>query len=118
MKVTKVPENGKNFVEYEVSGTVISFNDGELMTDLKKKERDEDVPLDVCRDYNGGLVLSTAGARTYVAGILIPARRYTETETPNPDYNPEDPGSQEYIIDRQPVPFNMDNVEITLYEEV
>ena len=30
MKVTLVPENGKNFIDYEVSGNVISFGDDEI----------------------------------------------------------------------------------------
>lgn len=118
MQVIHVPETGNNFVEYEVSGTIISFSDGELMTDLKKKERDDDVPLDVCRDFFGGLVLSPAGARVYVARVFIPARQYTDTQIENPDYDPDDPSSQQYITTHVPVPFSMDNVVLTLYEEV
>lgn len=118
MNVIRKPENGKSFVDYEVSGNVISFGDDEIMVNLKKKERDDDVTLDVCRDYLGGLVLSTAGARVYAAQVFIPARRYTETSEENPDYDPEDPSSQQYITRREPVPFSMDNVTLTLYEEV
>ena len=118
MKVIKNPENGKNFVEYEVKGTKIFFGDSEIMADLQKKERDDDVKIDVCKDYLGGLTFGSYGARTYVAQIYIPARKYTDTEVENPDYKPEDENSQERIIEHVPVPFSMDNVELTLFEEV
>ena len=118
MQVIHVPENGSNFVDYEVDGNLISFGDDEIMVNLKKKERDDDVTLDVCRDYFGGLVLSPAGARVYVAQVFIPARQYTDTQIENPDYDPDDPSSQQYITNRVPVPFSMDNVVLTLYEEV
>ena len=118
MQVIHVPEDGVNFVPYEVSGNVISFDDDEISVNLKKKERDDDVTLDVCRDFTGGLVLSPAGARVYVAQVFIPAQQYTDTEIENPDYDPEDPSSQQYINQHEPVPFSMDNVTLTLYEEV
>ena len=118
MQVIHVPENGSSFVPYEVDGNLISFGDEEIMVNLKKKERDDDVTLDVCRDFFGGLVLSPSGARVYVAQVFIPARQYTEVLTENPDYDPDDPGSQQYTSDRAPVPFSMDNVILTLYEEV
>ncbi|MBQ9347361.1 MAG: hypothetical protein IJT94_08510 [Oscillibacter sp.] len=118
MKVIRMPENGVNFVPYEVEGTMISFGDEEIMMNLKKKEKDDDVTVDVCRDYLGGLTFSTGGADTYVAQIHIPARKYTDTQTSNPDYNPEDPASPENITERRPVPFSMKNVTLTLYEEV
>ena len=118
MKVIKQPENGKKFVPYEVEGTVISFGDEEIMTNLKKKERDDDVIIDVCRDFLGGLTFSAGGANTYVAQILIPARKYADTETPNPDYDPDNPSSPETVTERKPVPFSMKNVILTLFEEV
>ncbi|MBR1744370.1 MAG: hypothetical protein IJ733_21425 [Lachnospiraceae bacterium] len=118
MNVIKRPENGKNFVEYSTKGTKISFSDGEITADLQKKERDDDVKIDVCMDNTGGLIFGTSGARIYVAQIFIPARRYTDVEVDNPDYNPEDETSQKKIIEQQPIPFSMDNVELTLFEEV
>ena len=38
MKVTYLPEDGKNFIPYEVSGKTINFDSGELMFDEKKAE--------------------------------------------------------------------------------
>ena len=40
MKITHLPEDGKNFIPYEVSGKTIDFDDGELMFNVSKKERD------------------------------------------------------------------------------
>lgn len=117
MKVIKKPEDGKNFVEYSTRGTKISFNDGEISADLQKKERDDDVKIDVCMDYMGGLTFGTSGAKLYVAQIFIPARQYIDTEIANPDYDPEDETSQEKITQHEAVPFSMDNVELTLFEQ-
>lgn len=118
MKVTKVPENGSSFVDYEVNGNVISFGDDEISANLKKKERDEIVKIDVCEDFYGGLTFAPAGARVYVAEIVIPAREYTEQQISNPNYDPEDESSQEFITERVPVPFDMDKVELALFELV
>lgn len=117
MKVIKEPKNGKNFVEYSIRGTKISFNDGEISADLQKKERDDEVKLDVCMDFVGGLIFGANGAKLYVAQIVIPARQYIDTEIDNPDYKPEDESSQEKITQHEPVPFSMDNVELTLFEQ-
>ena len=118
MKVIKFPENGERFVNYAVDGSKIFFGDDEIMADLKKKERDDDVKIDVCKDYLDGLVFGSNGARVYVAQIHIPARRYKDVEVENPDYRPDDEFSQERIMEHQPIPFDMDNVELTLFEEV
>ena len=36
MKITHLPEDGKNFFPYEVSGKTIDFDDGELMFNVSK----------------------------------------------------------------------------------
>ena len=48
MKVTHLPEDGKNFIPYEVMGKNIDFNDGDLMFNVSKKERDYEVVIDIC----------------------------------------------------------------------
>lgn len=115
LKVTKMPEEGTRFIPYEVEGNVINFNDGDMMFNVAKKEKDYDITIDVCMDYNGNLVNGTTGGRWYVAQLIIPARQYTEKEVDNPDYNPED-GSPERLIQREPVPFSIDNCELKLFE--
>ena len=118
MNVVKVPENGASFVEYSTRGTKITFGDDEISANLAKKERDDAVRIDVCKDYLDELTFGATGARVYVAEISIPARQYQDTQIENPDYDPENPDSQQYITERQPVPFSMDNVTLTLFEEV
>ena len=51
MKVTHLPENGTNFIPYEVLKNNIDFNDGDLMFNVSKKERDYEVVIDICQDY-------------------------------------------------------------------
>lgn len=59
-----------------------------------------------------------------MAQIDIPARGFTEKEVENPDYDAEiEDGEEEsgmngkspVIIQREPIPFSMDNVTLTLY---
>lgn len=118
MKVIKKPENGKKFVEYEVDGKSIDFGDGELSIRVDKKERDYEVPIDICQDYTGGLIMGASAGDKYVAQLIIPAREYTETEKENPAYNPEDENGteQQTIMERNPVPFSMDKCTLILWE--
>ena len=46
MKVTHLPENGSNFIPYEVLKNNIDFNEGDLMFNVSKKERDYEVVID------------------------------------------------------------------------
>ena len=67
MKVIKLPENGTNFVDYEISGKSIDFGDGEMSFRVDKKERDYEVTIDICQDYTGGLVMGASAGDKYVA---------------------------------------------------
>ena len=78
---------------------------------LAKREQDDAVHIDICYDADDELVIGAAAGRSYVAEIDIPARRYEEVE--NPDYDPDDPQSQQYIL--TPVPLDMDTVTLTLW---
>lgn len=100
-------------VPYRVNRAKITFDD-ELMLNCERREQDFDVVIDICIDRYGMLTAGTLGDK-YAAQIEIPARQYTEEQIPNPDYDPEDETSQEYIINREPVPFSMDNVTLKLY---
>jgi hypothetical protein len=110
MKVVEVNTGEK--IPYTVSKTKITFDD-ELMLNLAKLERDFDVSVDICID-KFGMVVTGLGVK-YAAQIEIPARTYTDTETDNPDYDPEDENSQKTILVPEPVPFSMDNVTLKLY---
>lgn len=122
MVVKKIPENAAHVIPYEVRKNTLSLNDDEIAVNLAKKERDDAVHLDFCFDYLGGLVSGVGDdTQKYVAQVDIPARKYTETEEDNPDYDPNEEGTEgtenrRTITKRTPVPFSMDNVVLTLWE--
>lgn len=118
MNVVHLPEDGTKFIPYEIMGKIISFNDGDLMFDVSKKERDYEVVIDICQDYTGGLVMGASSGERYVAQLVIPERQYTETEAENPNYDPDNGEGTESptTTTREPVPFNMDNCELRLWE--
>lgn len=94
-------KNAGRKIEYEVSGNRITFDD-DLSLNLQKREEDEHTHIDICRTATRELIIGAGGARRYVAEIDIPARRYIETEE---DGEPV----------REAVPFDMDNVTLTLW---
>ncbi len=118
MKETHLPENGKQFIPYEVIGKTIDFNDGELTFRVDKRERDEEVTIDICQDYTGSLVMGAVNGERYVAQLVIPAREYSETEKPNPSYDPEaeDESVSSVIIEKNPEPFDIEKCELRLWE--
>ncbi len=115
-EVIKTP--GKH-VEYETTAKSIIFGDDDLSVNLKNRERDEKVLIDVCADSEGNLTMGTAAGLKYVAQVEIPARQYDEEEQENPAYDPEaEEGmgtAQQTIIVRTPVPFDIDNCTIYLW---
>ena len=120
MKVIEANEGRK--VEYEENGSWLIFDD-QISLNLKKLEADNDVHIDITANAFGKL--QTGEGAYYVAQVFIPARQYEETEVKNPDYvEPEDPEETDEfgagyvsrtIIKKDPVPFSMDNVTLTLY---
>lgn len=120
MKVIEANEGRK--IDYDESGTWLMFDD-QISLNLKKLEADNDVHIDISANAFGKL--QTGEGVYYVAQVLIPARQYEETEVKNPDYvEPEDPEETDEfgagyvsrtIIKKDPVPFSMDNVTLTLY---
>lgn len=107
MTITHLPEDGKRFIEYELTKNTIDFNDGELMFNIAKKERDYAVTVDICMDYTGSLVIGTGTGKTYVAQLHIPERKYTEEETTV---------DGEASITMVPVPFDVNRCELILWE--
>jgi len=109
MNITYVPENGKKFITYDINGNVIGFNNQELSLDLGARERDYDVSVDICMDKTNALVCGASAGMRYVAQIEIPARTYVETAgEPDAEGNP--------TTELVPVPFNMDNCTLSLWE--
>lgn len=95
------------YVEYETTSKSIIFGDDDLSINLKNRERDEKVLIDICADANGELTMGTAAGLKYVAQVEIPARQYTEEEKENPNYDPEaeegTEAARQTIVTRTPV---------------
>lgn len=89
------------YIKYSTTDTSVIFGDDDLMLNLKNRESDDKVYIDICSDKSGFLVVGTAIGHRYVAQIEIPARQYIE------------PKSEE--DERTPIPFNIDNCVITLF---
>lgn len=86
-------------IEYETNRKSITFGDEDLSINLKNREMDEKVLIDICSDKQGFLVVGCETGFKYVAQVEIPPRRYTEEE---------DGG-------RTPVPFDIDLCTIYLW---
>ena len=118
MKIISANEGPK--IPYTVMGNWLNIGD-QIMLNLEKIESDRPEHRDICADAFGSL--QTGEGLYYVAQIDIPARQYTETEIDNPDYVPDADETGESggmcnskkIIKRDPVPFSMENVTLTLY---
>ena len=120
MKVIEANEGRK--VEYEENGSWQNFDD-QISLNLKRMEADHDVHVDITADAFGRL--QTGEGVYYVAQLTIPARQYEETEIENPDYVEPGEGEEadefsgghvnQTITKKDPVPFSMDNVTLTLY---
>ena len=95
-------------IPYELDGNILSFNDDELMLNLKKYEMDFERQLDICSDEFGCLCMGLA--RNYVAQVIIPARRYNEIEVGR-DEETDTP-----IMEKQEVPFDPELVTIVLWD--
>lgn len=105
-------------IEYVTTKKSITFGDEDLMLNLRNREQDEDVMIDICMDRDGYLLVGCDSAHRYVAQVQIPARKYNEVEMDNPDYDPEKPAGEdnpEKIITREPVAFDTKNCTIYLY---
>lgn len=67
-------------IAYETTKTSIIFGDEDLSINLKNREKDNDVTIDICLDKDGELTMGTASGYKYAAQVLIPARTYTTVE--------------------------------------
>lgn len=107
------------YIDYTTTTKSIIFGDEDLSINLKNRERDEKVLLDVCMDNNGELTMGTAAGLTYVAQVEIPARQYNEEEQENASYDPNaeegTEAARKTVIVRTPVDFNIDNCTIYLW---
>lgn len=102
---------GSKYVEYEMTAKSIIFGDEDLSINLKNRQRDEDVTVDVCADRDGYLVIGTASGYRYVAQVLIPATEYEETVTEGTD----DEGNATQETTRTAKDFDIDDCTLYLY---
>ena len=82
-------------IAYSEEGNRIFFGDDELMLNLSKYERDEEVKIDICTDDDHILIAGLS--KYFVANILIPAREYEDEDK------------------TIPVPFDMGKVTLMLW---
>lgn len=95
-------------IAYDTTKTSIIFGDEDLIINLKNRERDNDVTLDICLDKDGELTMGTAAGMKYAAQVLIPARAYnTVSGEPDEDGNPTQV--------QEAVAFNIDNCTLYLF---
>lgn len=115
-EVIKTP--GKH-IDYTAAGKSILFGDDDLAINLKNREKDEAVTIDICSDRSGSLTMGTAAGLKYVAQVEIPARQYVEEEQDNPAYDPEaeegTESARKTIAVRTPIPFDIDNCTVYLW---
>ena len=77
MKV--IYKNDGEYIDYSLSGDLLSFRGGELTLNLAELERDHPVSVTVSEDGTGRL--RTGVLRRYIAEIDIPARRSVVEKT-------------------------------------
>lgn len=96
-------------IEYlQTGGNLLSFRD-ELFINLARCERDYPVQIDVCENEDG--ILTTGTSKKYIAQVDIPARKYKETPV---ELDGEMEGETQ-SVKREPIPFSMDNITLTLW---
>jgi hypothetical protein len=111
MKIVYRNEELGNFIAYDLAGNNLTLGD-ELTVALDRYERDNAAHYDVCFDRYGCLVMGVIPgvADRYAAQIDIPARQYVDEETGDTDEETDEP-----VTVLIPVPFDPDNLTLTLW---
>lgn len=106
-------------IDYKTTENSIIFCNDDFSINLKNREKDEKVFIDICSDKSGDLTMGTAAGLKYVAQIEIPARQYEAVELENPTYDPEAEDGTEAArkmdVFRTPLPFDIGNCTIYLW---
>lgn len=79
--VQVVEKNVGPKIEWAQSNTKLIFGDDDLSLNCAKRQREQDIEVDICFDSEKNLVIGTSQAESYVAQILIPGFKYEEVET-------------------------------------
>lgn len=105
-----------NKIPYEVQGSIISFNSGELTLDLARHQRDFGRTLDICRDKFGGLTMGLG--ENYAVQIEIPAREYEYVQAEGGGAPAAENGEQpaEIAMVKQALALDMNKVKLVLWD--
>lgn len=102
---------GNTYIAYETTQSSIIFGDEDLSINLKNREMDEAVTVDICSDRNGFLVVGAATGHRYVAQVEIPAREYEENTVEETD----DEGNVTTQTERVAKPFDIEKCTLYLW---
>jgi len=103
MQIVEMNEGRK--IDYELTGTTLSFADGELSLNLARFQKDEAVKKDIMVDNEG--YLTTGHGRYYAAQVEIPPKEYEEAT--------ENEGEGEEPATPAPLPLDTDKVILYLF---
>lgn len=104
--VQVIEKNEGTKIPYNQDGYSLELDDGALTLKLTKYQKDWPVLVDVCRDKNSNLTISTDNGLRYVAQIVIPAIQYNETV--------EGEG-EERTTTKEAIPLDTGDVVLTLW---
>ncbi len=76
---------GESYIAYTTTEKSITFGDEDLTVNLKTRQRDEIITLDICYDRNKNLVIGAASGFRHVAQVVVPAIEYDETTETDSD---------------------------------
>jgi hypothetical protein len=108
-KIKVVEKNEGKKIDYAVSGTKITVGEDELTVNLKTRERDYEVVLDICMDTENGLTVGVnTTSQAYIAQVEIPAREYAEVQS-----GEDEDGNT--VIERNPIDFDMSKCTLILW---
>lgn len=93
---------GSRYIEWENTEKSIIFGDDDLSINLKNRQKDVDVVIDVCATRDGDLVIGAATGYRYIAQVEIPAKEYIEVE-------------QDEETVQEEVPWDIDKCTLYLY---
>ncbi len=121
-----IEKNAGKKIDYELTGTKLSFADGALTLDLARYQRDSTVTKDIMVDSEGNL--TTGRGLFYAAQVEIPPTEYDERIIPAPEpaelaesedgadgAAPGGVGESRDTVERTPRPLNTDDVILYLF---
>jgi hypothetical protein len=108
-----------NYIPYTTTAKFITFDD-DVSINLQKREADEDVTIDVCYNIDKELTVGVKSeSESYVAQVLIPARKYTTETKDNPAFDStrdaDETTNPMTITEKVAVPFDIESCTVSLF---